>query len=60
MKSRWVYSVSEQVLRGVLTAACKFGLLADETTDIADWAELAIIIHYKDSDCHQVKEEFYV
>ena len=41
-----------------LTAALEFSLLADETTDIADRAELAIFIRYVDSDCHQVKEEF--
>ena len=41
-----------------LTAARELSLLADETTDITDRAELAIFIHYVDSDCHQVKEEF--
>ena len=41
-----------------LTAARKFSLLADETTDIAGRAELAIFIRYVDSDCHQVKEKF--
>ena len=41
-----------------LTAARKFSLLADETTDIAGRAELAIFIRYVDSDCHQVKQEF--
>ena len=41
-----------------LTAACEFSLLADETTDIAGRAKLAIFICYVDSDCHQVKEEF--
>ena len=35
-----------------------FSLIADETTDIAGRAELAIFICYVDSDCHQVKEEF--
>ena len=41
-----------------LTAAREFSLLADETTDIAGRAELAIFIRYVDSDFHQVKEEF--
>ena len=36
-----------------LTAACEFSLLAYETTDIADRAELAIFIHYV-----EFKEEF--
>ena len=40
------------------TAAREFSLLSDETTDIADRAELAIFIRYVDSDCHQVKEDF--
>ena len=41
-----------------LTATREFSLLADETTNIASRAELAILIRYVDSDCHQVKEEF--
>ena len=36
-----------------LTANPEFSLLADETTDIAGRAELAIFKCYVDSDCHQ-------
>ena len=32
--------------------------MADETTDMADRAELSIFIQYVDSDSHEVKEEF--
>ena len=32
--------------------------MADETTDMADRAELSIFIRYVDSDSHEVKEEF--
>ena len=32
--------------------------MADETTDMADRAELSIFIRYIDSDSHKVKEEF--
>ena len=32
--------------------------MADETTDMADRAELSIFIWYVDSDNHKVKEEF--
>ena len=48
----------EQGFINRLTAAREFSLLADETTDIAGRAELAIFIRYVDSDCHQVKQEF--
>ena len=41
-----------------LAAASDFSLMADETTDIADRAQLSIFIRYVDSDDHQVKEEF--
>ena len=36
-----------------LTADPEFSLLADETTDIAGRAKLAIFFRYVDSDCHQ-------
>ena len=48
----------EEVFINRLKAIHEFSLLADETTDIAGRAELAIFICYVDSDCHQVKEEF--
>ena len=34
--------------------------MADETTDIADRAEVSNFIQYIDSDSHKVKEEFLV
>ena len=40
-----------------LISACDFSLMADETTDMADRAELSIFIRYVDSDSHKVKEE---
>ena len=41
-----------------LIPACDFSLMANETTDMADRAELSIFIRYVDSDSHEVKEEF--
>ena len=41
-----------------LISACDFSLMADETTDMTDRAELSIFIRYVDSDSHEVKEEF--
>ena len=41
-----------------LAAASEFSLMADETTDIADQAELAILVCYVDSDKHSITEEF--
>ena len=41
-----------------LILACDFSLMADETTDMADRAELSIFIRYVDSGSHEVKEEF--
>lgn len=48
----------EEGFLGRLTAAHEFSLLANEVTDIAHRAGLAIFIHYVCSDCHQVREEF--
>ena len=41
-----------------LTVSSEFSLMADETTNIADWAELAIFVHYVDSDRHSITEKF--
>ena len=41
-----------------LISAFDFSLMADETTDMVDRAELSIFIRYVDSDSHEVKEEF--
>ena len=41
-----------------LTAASEFSLMADETTGIADRAELAIFACYVDSNKDSVREEF--
>ena len=41
-----------------LTAASEFSLMADEATDIADQADLAIFVHYVDSNKHSITEEF--
>ena len=41
-----------------LAAATDFSLMADETTDIADRAQLSIFIRYIDADDHTVKEEY--
>ena len=41
-----------------LISACYFSLMASETTDMADRAELSIFIRYVDSDSNEVKEEF--
>lgn len=43
-----------------ITGVLGFSLLSDETTDIADREELAMLICYVDSDCHQVEEGFLV
>ena len=42
----------------LLTAASEFSLMADETIDIADRAELTISVHYVDSDKRSIIEEF--
>ena len=41
-----------------LTVSSEFSLMVDETTNIADWAELAIFVHYVDSDRHSITEKF--
>ena len=41
-----------------LAAASDFSLMADETTDVADRAELSIFIRYVDADTHQISEKF--
>ena len=41
-----------------LISACDFSLMGDETTDMADRAELSIFIQDVDSDSHEVKEQF--
>ena len=41
-----------------LITATDFSILADETTDVSDRAELATFVRYVDSDSNDVKEEF--
>ena len=41
-----------------LTAASEFSLMAGETMDIADQAELTVFVCYVDSDKHAITEEF--
>ena len=40
-----------------LAVASEFYLMADETTDVADWAELTIFVCYVDSNMHSLTEE---
>ena len=42
-----------------LVAAIDFSLMADETADLAERAQLPIFIHYVDADDHKVKEKFF-
>ena len=48
----------EEGFKNRLLAASDFSLMADETADISDRAELAIFVRYVNSDSHQVTEEF--
>ena len=48
----------EEGFKNCSLAASDFSLMTDETTDISDRAELAIFVHYVNSDSHQVTKEF--
>ena len=41
-----------------LTSASEFSLMADNTTNIANWAQLAIFFNYVNSDMHSLMEMF--
>lgn len=49
--------VQDKLLTSILTAK-DFSVLADETTDISDRAELAVFVRFVDGDSHEIKEKF--
>ena len=55
---KYLSNYLNEKFKNCLLAASDFSLMAGETTDISDRAELAIFIRYVNSDSYQVTEQF--